>query len=47
MYGSCVKPINRDSRPCTYYNRCKRGSWSRKRGQRGQFFICLRGFRFE
>jgi hypothetical protein len=26
MYGSCVKPINRDSRPCTYYNRCKRGS---------------------
>ncbi|KAJ6684405.1 PROTEIN RALF-LIKE 27-RELATED [Salix viminalis] len=24
IYGNCVKPINPGSRPCTYYNRCKR-----------------------
>ncbi|KAB5511179.1 hypothetical protein DKX38_030165 [Salix brachista] len=22
--GSCLKPANRSSQPCTYYNRCKR-----------------------
>ncbi|CAK7335352.1 unnamed protein product [Dovyalis caffra] len=25
IYGDCAKPINGNSRPCTYYNRCKRG----------------------
>ncbi|KAL9381069.1 hypothetical protein Peur_026726 [Populus x canadensis] len=26
IYGDCAKPINPNTRPCTYYNRCKRGS---------------------
>ncbi|KAJ4707264.1 protein RALF-like 27 [Melia azedarach] len=25
IYGDCIKAINGDNRPCTYYNRCKRG----------------------
>ncbi|KAJ6753033.1 PROTEIN RALF-LIKE 27-RELATED [Salix koriyanagi] len=24
IYGNCVKQVNPGSRPCTYYNRCKR-----------------------
>ncbi|KAJ6421523.1 hypothetical protein OIU84_028820 [Salix udensis] len=26
IYGNCVKPVNPGSRPCTYYNRCKRAA---------------------
>jgi hypothetical protein len=26
IYGNCAKPVNGNSRPCTYYNRCKHSS---------------------
>uniref|UniRef100_A0A5B7AML5 Putative RALF-LIKE 27 family protein n=1 Tax=Davidia involucrata TaxID=16924 RepID=A0A5B7AML5_DAVIN len=25
IYGDCIKSVNGDNRPCTLYNRCKRG----------------------
>lgn len=25
IYGNCIKPAGADNRPCTTYNRCKRG----------------------
>ncbi|OMP10207.1 hypothetical protein COLO4_04719 [Corchorus olitorius] len=26
IYGNCIQPINKNLRPCTIYQRCKRGA---------------------